>query len=406
MARFQYLIVLGACVLVTLPLEFVFDARVWRRPRRLAVALVPAFALFVAWDLWATATGTWDFDPRLHDRPRRCPAAWRSRSSCFFLVVPDLRAADPRVGAQRPGRRAAARWVRPAGQGPALMPIYPVARRRRRGRRGRARAARCSARALPPACLLGGDGDRLRVHGPGRRLADQAVGADRDLPRGRHQRRAAGVGHPRRGVRLRLRAAHARDPGVGPGRPTRRGRSDDRGAARRRRVRWPWKPSATRAPVGDARPRHGLAPQPPRPRTGPASSATTCSRCASRPSAWPCSPSPPSGPALAPLLWVGHRGDGLRAGLPVRARGVHPPAAARAAAPGRATSTGCATPTGSTTATGPSPTGCCCPSCRRLRRGPRAARRPRPLPGGRSTPSDAWRALDDRRSTRAARMRL
>ena len=63
MARFQYLILMGLCVLVTLPLEFVFDARVWRRPRRLAIALVPAFVAFVAWDLWATATGTWDFDP-------------------------------------------------------------------------------------------------------------------------------------------------------------------------------------------------------------------------------------------------------------------------------------------------------------------------------------------------------
>ena len=63
MARFQYLILMGLCVLVTLPLEFVFDARVWRRPRRLAIALVPAFLAFVAWDLWATSTGTWDFDP-------------------------------------------------------------------------------------------------------------------------------------------------------------------------------------------------------------------------------------------------------------------------------------------------------------------------------------------------------
>ena len=37
--RFQYLILMGLCLLATLPLEFVFGARVWRRPRRLASAL-------------------------------------------------------------------------------------------------------------------------------------------------------------------------------------------------------------------------------------------------------------------------------------------------------------------------------------------------------------------------------
>ena len=30
--RFQYLILMGLCLVVTLPLEFVFGARVWRRP--------------------------------------------------------------------------------------------------------------------------------------------------------------------------------------------------------------------------------------------------------------------------------------------------------------------------------------------------------------------------------------
>jgi lycopene cyclase domain-containing protein len=87
MDRFQYLIVLGICVLVTLPLEFVFDARVWRRPRRLAVALVPAFVLFVAWDLWATATGTWDFDPD-YTIGVTLPGGMAIEELGFFLVVP------------------------------------------------------------------------------------------------------------------------------------------------------------------------------------------------------------------------------------------------------------------------------------------------------------------------------
>ena len=87
MARFQYLIVLVICVVVTLPLEFVFDARVWRRPRRLAVALVPAFVLFVAWDLWATATGTWDFDPD-YTIGVTLPGGMAVEELGFFLIIP------------------------------------------------------------------------------------------------------------------------------------------------------------------------------------------------------------------------------------------------------------------------------------------------------------------------------
>jgi lycopene beta-cyclase len=30
--QYQYLLLMGACAVVTLPLEFVFGARVWRQP--------------------------------------------------------------------------------------------------------------------------------------------------------------------------------------------------------------------------------------------------------------------------------------------------------------------------------------------------------------------------------------
>ena len=39
MDRFQYLLLMGACVAITLPLELRLGARVWRQPRRLLVAL-------------------------------------------------------------------------------------------------------------------------------------------------------------------------------------------------------------------------------------------------------------------------------------------------------------------------------------------------------------------------------
>jgi lycopene cyclase domain-containing protein len=85
--RFQYLIVMGVCVLVTLPLEFVFDARVWRRPRRLALALAPAFAAFVAWDMWATASGTWSFAPE-YTVGVTLPGGMAVEELLFFTVVP------------------------------------------------------------------------------------------------------------------------------------------------------------------------------------------------------------------------------------------------------------------------------------------------------------------------------
>jgi lycopene beta-cyclase len=85
--RFQYLAVMGVCVLVTLPLEFLFAARVWRRPRRLAVALAPAFLLFVAWDLWASSSGTWGFNP-VYTVGWTFPGGMVVEELVFFVVVP------------------------------------------------------------------------------------------------------------------------------------------------------------------------------------------------------------------------------------------------------------------------------------------------------------------------------
>ena len=87
MDRFQYLLVMAACVAVTLPLELVLGARVWRRPRRLALALLPAAAVFVAWDLWATARGTWGFDERYTLGPA-LPGGMVVEELVFFAVVP------------------------------------------------------------------------------------------------------------------------------------------------------------------------------------------------------------------------------------------------------------------------------------------------------------------------------
>lgn len=64
MDRLRYLLVLAACVAVTLPLEAGLGARVYRRPRRLLAVLTPVVALFVLWDLAATTRGHWWFSGR------------------------------------------------------------------------------------------------------------------------------------------------------------------------------------------------------------------------------------------------------------------------------------------------------------------------------------------------------
>lgn len=87
MDRFQYLLVLGASVVGTLPLEILFDARVWRRPRRLAMALGPALAVFGVWDLWASARGTWGFSDR-YTLGVELPGGMVVEEIGFFVVVP------------------------------------------------------------------------------------------------------------------------------------------------------------------------------------------------------------------------------------------------------------------------------------------------------------------------------
>jgi len=70
----------------TLPLHRYFRLGVLRQPLRLLAAIVPAAALFVAWDLLATAAGHWHFDPaqtlalRLWGLPLE--------EYAFFVVIP------------------------------------------------------------------------------------------------------------------------------------------------------------------------------------------------------------------------------------------------------------------------------------------------------------------------------
>lgn len=87
MDRFQYLLLMGICLVITLPLEFVFQARVWRRARRLVAAVWPVAAVLIAWDLIAVARGHWEFSEKLTTGWEIVPG-FPVDEVLFFLAVP------------------------------------------------------------------------------------------------------------------------------------------------------------------------------------------------------------------------------------------------------------------------------------------------------------------------------
>ena len=247
--------------------------------------------------------GTWDFDPD-YTVGVTLPGGMAVEELGVLPGRPRLRAAHARVGAQR--ARRTGRLRSPARSGAAMMPIYP-----------RCRIAAAAAvvalelrgvpqRAVPPAGVLGGDGDRAT------RSWSRWTGGSRSCrPRSSRYRTAdtSGlrpvwdilaeefvyafalltlvilvwdrVGVPTGGTRaVRGRRAHRRRDPVG-----------DEGApmtgvllAVAAFVAMEGVSALAHRAVMHGR-GHGLAPQPPRARPRPARAQRPVPRCASRPSA-------------------------------------------------------------------------------------------------------------------------
>ena len=87
MDSYQYLLLMAACLVVTLPLEVVLGARVWRRPRRVALALLPVVMIFGAWDVLAISRDTWSYSDRFTTGVV-LPLGLPLEELVFFLVVP------------------------------------------------------------------------------------------------------------------------------------------------------------------------------------------------------------------------------------------------------------------------------------------------------------------------------
>ncbi|MCG5434482.1 lycopene cyclase domain-containing protein [Mycobacterium sp. MYCO198283] len=85
MDRWHYFLVLGACLLVTAPLEL-FGRGVYRQPVRLMRALVPVAVVFLVWDALAIVAGVWWYNPRFVSGIDL--ALMPLEEVLFFVVIP------------------------------------------------------------------------------------------------------------------------------------------------------------------------------------------------------------------------------------------------------------------------------------------------------------------------------
>ena len=87
MNHYQYLALMAASVAVTMPLELVLGARVYRRVGRVAMAIAIPLAAVYAADVVAIRRGLWTFDSR-YVTGVRLPGSVPLEEAVFFLVIP------------------------------------------------------------------------------------------------------------------------------------------------------------------------------------------------------------------------------------------------------------------------------------------------------------------------------
>jgi len=91
--------------MATLPLHRYYRLDVLRQPLRLLGAIVPVAVLFLTWDVMATTSGHWYFDPAQTFAARLWGLPLEEYA--FFVVIPLAGILTfEAVGAARSGRRA------------------------------------------------------------------------------------------------------------------------------------------------------------------------------------------------------------------------------------------------------------------------------------------------------------
>ena len=82
----QYLVLMGQCVAITLPLEFLVGVRVYRSPGKLLRAMLPVIVIFTAWDLLGIHREHWFYNPRFITGIHLGPLPLEEL--VFFIVIP------------------------------------------------------------------------------------------------------------------------------------------------------------------------------------------------------------------------------------------------------------------------------------------------------------------------------
>ncbi|MGC8480797.1 MAG: lycopene cyclase domain-containing protein [Acidimicrobiales bacterium] len=83
----QYLVVLGLCLVGTLPLELLIGARVYRQPRRLLITLVPVAVVFSLFDIGSIHWHWWHYAHR-YVSDINLPGDLPLEELLFFIVIP------------------------------------------------------------------------------------------------------------------------------------------------------------------------------------------------------------------------------------------------------------------------------------------------------------------------------
>ena len=108
---------MAACLLVTLPLELVLGARVYRRFRAMLVALLPVVVVFSIWDIVGIVRNHWTYNPRFVTGIQ-LGFGMPLEELVFFLVIPVCGLLTYEAVGQVLALVRRLRARTPAGQGP------------------------------------------------------------------------------------------------------------------------------------------------------------------------------------------------------------------------------------------------------------------------------------------------
>jgi lycopene cyclase domain-containing protein len=75
------------CLVLTLPLEWFLDARVYRRFRTAGLALLPVVVIFSVWDVVGIVRNHWSYNPR-YVTGWQLPFSMPIEELVFFIVIP------------------------------------------------------------------------------------------------------------------------------------------------------------------------------------------------------------------------------------------------------------------------------------------------------------------------------